>query len=278
MIKNSIFILLSILVAIIAVTSFMYIFDTPTEFFKEFKNGLLGAFVVVMATGIIFYFQVVLEGNREKQNLIYAKKIEFFQRVANVINKINTLQIIKPNDYLELKALKNETILIGGKNALEVFDKMLNILVQKKDKNIHISAEIEGAFEKLFGEFRLELLEESGKSLQEQKSIRKYLNELGNIAEIEDRHEKEKEKVFRSFEEKFKIIESFLNINPKNIDELKDLEKRFALKNVKGRVRLFRKQLIEVNSYKEKLVSLGIGITDAYPIRIGSNYKNKEEH
>ena len=60
MIKNSIFILLSILVAIIAVTSFMYIFDTPTEFFKEFKNGLLGAFVVVMATGIIFYFQVVL--------------------------------------------------------------------------------------------------------------------------------------------------------------------------------------------------------------------------
>jgi hypothetical protein len=272
MIRVYLFILLAILVTIISIVTFVHLFDTPLEFIREFKNGLLGAFVVVMATAIIFYFQVLLEGNREKQNLIYSKKIDFFQKVANVINKINTSQVIKPIDYLELKALKNETILIGGNRSLEVFDEMLEILVNKEQKNIQVSADIESAFEKLFSEFRLELLEESGKSFKEQKIIKNYLTELGNVAEIEDRQEKEKEKVFRTLSDKFNIIENFVNINPENSKDLINLEKKHSINNVKGRVKLFRDQLIKSDIYKNKLISIGIGVKKDDPIKIGSNF------
>ena len=229
-----------------------------------------------MATAIIFYFQVLLEGNREKQNLIYSKKIDFFQKVANVINKINTSQVIKPIDYLELKALKNETILIGGNRSLEVFDEMLEILVNKEQKNIQVSADIESAFEKLFSEFRLELLEESSKSFKEQKIIKNYLTELGNVAEIEDRQEKEKEKVFRTLSDKFNIIENFVNINPENSKDLINLEKKHSINNVKGRVKLFRDQLIKSDIYKNKLISIGIGVKKDDPIKIGSNFSIKK--
>jgi len=249
------------------------LYETPSEFFKEFKNGLLGALVVILATGAIFCFQVSMEGDREKQNLIYEKKINFFQKVANVINKINTTEIIKPNNYLELKGLRNETILIGGKRSLEAFDQMLNILVYDKDKNIPVSPEIESAFEKLFREFRLELLQESGKASEEQKSIKNYLNELGNIEEIENRQEMEK-KIFRTSEQKFEIIESFINIDPKNQNALKQLEKKYLIKNVKGRVKLFKNQLVKEDVYKEKLMLLGLGINEDDPVKIGSNYKN----
>lgn len=276
MIRVYLFILLAILVAIISIVTFVHLFDTPLEFIREFKNGLLGAFVVVMATAIIFYFQVLLEGNREKQNIIYSKKIDFFQKVANVINKINTSQVIKPIDYLELKALKNETILIGGNRSLEVFDEMLEILVNKEQKNIQVSADIESAFEKLFSEFRLELLEESGKSFKEQKIIKNYLTELGNVAEIEDRQEKEKEKVFRALSDKFNIIESFVNINPENSKDLINLEKKYSINNVKGRVKLFRDQLIKSDVYKNKLISIGIGVKKDDPIKIGSNFSIKK--
>lgn len=276
MIRVYLFILLAILVAIISIVTFVHLFDTPLEFIREFKNGLLGAFVVVMATAIIFYFQVLLEGNREKQNLIYSKKIDFFQKVANVINKINTSQVIKPIDYLELKALKNETILIGGNRSLEVFDEMLEILVNKEQKNIQVSADIESAFEKLFSEFRLELLEESSKSFKEQKIIKNYLTELGNVAEIEDRQEKEKEKVFRTLSDKFNIIESFVNINPENSKDLINLEKKYSINNVKGRVKLFRDQLIKSDIYKNKLISIGIGVKKDDPIKIGSNFSIKK--
>ena len=276
MIRVYLFILLAILVAIISIVTFVHLFDTPLEFIREFKNGLLGAFVVVMATAIIFYFQVLLEGNREKQNLIYSKKIDFFQKVANVINKINTSQVIKPIDYLELKALKNETILIGGNRSLEVFDEMLEILVNKEQKNIQVSADIESAFEKLFSEFRLELLEESGKSFKEQKIIKNYLTELGNVAEIEDRQEKEKEKVFRTLSDKFNIIENFVNINPENSKDLINLEKKHSINNVKGRVKLFRDQLIKSDIYKNKLISIGIGVKKDDPIKIGSNFSIKK--
>ena len=276
MIRVYLFILLAILVTIISIVTFVHLFDTPLEFIREFKNGLLGAFVVVMATAIIFYFQVLLEGNREKQNLIYSKKIDFFQKVANVINKINTSQVIKPIDYLELKALKNETILIGGNRSLEVFDEMLEILVNKEQKNIQVSADIESAFEKLFSEFRLELLEESGKSFKEQKIIKNYLTELGNVAEIEDRQEKEKEKVFRTLSDKFNIIENFVNINPENSKDLINLEKKHSINNVKGRVKLFRDQLIKSDVYKNKLISIGIGVKKDDPIKIGSNFSIKK--
>jgi len=276
MIRVYLFILLAILVAIISIVTFVHLFDTPLEFIREFKNGLLGAFVVVMATAIIFYFQVLLEGNREKQNLIYSKKIDFFQKVANVINKINTSQVIKPIDYLELKALKNETILIGGNRSLEVFDEMLEILVNKEQKNIQVSADIESAFEKLFSEFRLELLEESGKSFKEQKIIKNYLTELGNVAEIEDRQEKEKEKVFRTLSDKFNIIENFVNINPENSKDLINLEKKHSINNVKGRVKLFRDQLIKSDVYKNKLISIGIRVKKDDPIKIGSNFSIKK--
>lgn len=276
MIRVYLFILLAILVTIISIVTFVHLFDTPLEFIREFKNGLLGAFVVVMATAIIFYFQVLLEGNREKQNLIYSKKIDFFQKVANVINKINTSQVIKPIDYLELKALKNETILIGGNRSLEVFDEMLEILVNKEQKNIQVSADIESAFEKLFSEFRLELLEESGKSFKEQKIIKNYLTELGNVAEIEDRQEKEKEKVFRTLSDKFNIIENFVNINPENSKDLINLEKKHSINNVKGRVKLFRDQLIKSDIYKNKLISIGIRVKKDDPIKIGSNFSIKK--
>jgi hypothetical protein len=265
--------LASILLVIVAITFFLFLYETPSEFFKEFKNGLLGALVVILATGAIFCFQVSMEGDREKQNLIYEKKINFFQKVANVINKINTTEIIKPNNYLELKGLRNETILIGGKRSLEAFDQMLNILVYNKDKNIPVSPEIESAFEKLFREFRLELLQESGKASEEQKSIKNYLNELGNIEEIENRQEMEK-KVFRTSEQKFEIIESFINIDPKNQNALKQLEKKYLIKNVKGRVKLFKNQLVKEDVYKEKLMLLGLGINKDDPVKIGSNYKN----
>jgi len=265
--------LASILLVIVAITFFLFLYETPSEFFKEFKNGLLGALVVILATGAIFCFQVSMEGDREKQNLIYEKKINFFQKVANVINKINTTEIIKPNNYLELKGLRNETILIGGKRSLEAFDQMLNILVYNKDKNIPVSLEIESAFEKLFREFRLELLQESGKASEEQKSIKNYLNELGNIEEIENRQEMEK-KVFRTSEQKFEIIESFINIDPKNQNALKQLEKKYLIKNVKGRVKLFKNQLVKEDVYKEKLMLLGLGINKDDPVKIGSNYKN----
>ena len=272
MIKINYF-LASILLVIVAITFFLFLYETPSEFFKEFKNGLLGALVVILATGAIFCFQVSMEGDREKQNLIYEKKINFFQKVANVINKINTTEIIKPNNYLELKGLRNETILIGGKRSLEAFDQMLNILVYDKDKNIPVSPEIESAFEKLFREFRLELLQESGKASEEQKSIKNYLNELGNIEEIENRQEMEK-KVFRTSEQKFKIIESFVSIDPKNQNALKQLEKKYLIKNVKGRVKLFKNQLVKEDVYKEKLMLLGLGINEDDPVKIGSNYKN----
>lgn len=272
MIKINYF-LASILLVIVAITFFLFLYETPSEFFKEFKNGLLGALVVILATGAIFCFQVSMEGDREKQNLIYEKKINFFQKVANVINKINTTEIIKPNNYLELKGLRNETILIGGKRSLEAFDQMLNILVYNKDKNIPVSPEIESAFEKLFREFRLELLQESGKASEEQKSIKNYLNELGNIEEIENRQEMEK-KVFRTSEQKFEIIESFINIDPKNQNALKQLEKKYLIKNVKGRVKLFKNQLVKEDVYKEKLMLLGLGINKDDPVKIGSNYKN----
>ena len=272
MIKINYF-LASILLVIVAITFFLFLYETPSEFFKEFKNGLLGALVVILATGAIFCFQVSMEGDREKQNLIYEKKINFSQKVANVINKINTTEIIKPNNYLELKGLRNETILIGGKRSLEAFDQMLNILVYNKDKNIPVSPEIESAFEKLFREFRLELLQESGKASEEQKSIKNYLNELGNIEEIENRQEMEK-KVFRTSEQKFEIIESFINIDPKNQNALKQLEKKYLIKNVKGRVKLFKNQLVKEDVYKEKLMLLGLGINKDDPVKIGSNYKN----
>ena len=272
MIKINYF-LASILLVIVAITFFLFLYETPSEFFKEFKNGLRGALVVILATGAIFCFQVSMEGDREKQNLIYEKKINFFQKVANVINKINTTEIIKPNNYLELKGLRNETILIGGKRSLEAFDQMLNILVYNKDKNIPVSPEIESAFEKLFREFRLELLQESGKASEEQKSIKNYLNELGNIEEIENRQEMEK-KVFRTSEQKFEIIESFINIDPKNQNALKQLEKKYLIKNVKGRVKLFKNQLVKEDVYKEKLMLLGLGINKDDPVKIGSNYKN----
>lgn len=272
MIKVNYF-LASILLVIVAITFFLFLYETPSEFFKEFKNGLLGALVVILATGAIFCFQVSMEGDREKQNLIYEKKINFFQKVANVINKINTTEIIKPNNYLELKGLRNETILIGGKRSLEAFDQMLNILVYNKDKNIPVSPEIESAFEKLFREFRLELLQESGKASEEQKSIKNYLNELGNIEEIENRQEMEK-KVFRTSEQKFKIIESFVSIDPKNQNALKQLEKKYLIKNVKGRVKLFKNQLVKEDFYKEKLMLLGLGINKDDSVKIGSNYKN----
>lgn len=272
MIKINYF-LASILLVIVAITFFLFLYETPSEFFKEFKNGLLGALVVILATGAIFCFQVSMEGDREKQNLIYEKKINFFQKVANVINKINTTEIIKPNNYLELKGLRNETILIGGKRSLEAFDQMLNILVYNKDKNIPVSPEIESAFEKLFREFRLELLQESGKASEEQKSIKNYLNELGNIEEIENRQEMEK-KVFRTSEQKFKIIESFVSIDPKNQNALKQLEKKYLIKNVKGRVKLFKNQLVKEDFYKEKLMLLGLGINKDDSVKIGSNYKN----
>lgn len=272
MIKINYF-LASILLVIVAITFFLFLYETPSEFFKEFKNGLLGALVVILATGAIFCFQVSMEGDREKQNLIYEKKINFYQKVANVINKINTTEIIKPNNYLELKGLRNETILIGGKRSLEAFDQMLNILVYNKDKNIPVSPEIESAFEKLFREFRLELLQESGKASEEQKSIKNYLNELGNIEEIENRQEMEK-KVFRTSEQKFKIIESFVSIDPKNQNALKQLEKKYLIKNVKGRVKLFKNQLVKEDFYKEKLMLLGLGINKDDSVKIGSNYKN----
>ena len=272
MIKINYF-LASILLVIVAITFFLFLYETPSEFFKEFKNGLLGALVVILATGAIFCFQVSMEGDREKQNLIYEKKINFFQKVANVINKINTTEIIKPNNYLELKGLRNETILIGGKRSLEAFDQMLNIWVYNKDKNIPVSPEIESAFEKLFREFRLELLQESGKASEEQKSIKNYLNELGNIEEIENRQEMEK-KVFRTSEQKFKIIESFVSIDPKNQNALKQLEKKYLIKNVKGRVKLLKNQLVKEDFYKEKLMLLGLGINKDDSVKIGSNYKN----
>ena len=272
MIKINYF-LASILLVIVAITFFLFLYETPSEFFKEFKNGLLGALVVILATGAIFCFQVSMEGDREKQNLIYEKVIDFFEIVADVINKINTTEIIKPNNYLELKGLRNETILIGGKRSLEAFDQMLNILVYNKDKNIPVSPEIESAFEKLFREFRLELLQESGKASEEQKSIKNYLNELGNIEEIENRQEMEK-KVFRTSEQKFKIIESFVSIDPKNQNALKQLEKKYLIKNVKGRVKLFKNQLVKEDFYKEKLMLLGLGINKDDSVKIGSNYKN----
>lgn len=272
MIKVNYF-LASILLVIVAITFFLFLYETPSEFFKEFKNGLLGALVVILATGAIFCFQVSMEGDREKQNLIYEKKINFFQKVALVINKINTTEIIKPNNYLELKGLRNETILIGGKRSLEAFDQMLNILIYNKDKNIPVSPEIESAFEKLFREFRLELLQESGKASDEQKSIKNYLKELGNIEEIENRQEMEK-KVFRTSKQKFEIIESFINIDPKNQNALKQLEKKYLIKNVKGRVKLFKNQLVKEDVYKEKLMLLGLGINKDDPVKIGSNYKN----
>ena len=150
---------------------------------------------------------------------------------------------------------------------------MLYILVYNKDKNIPVSPEIESAFEKLFREFRLELLQESGKASEEQKSIKNYLNELGNIEEIENRQEMEK-KVFRTSEQKFEIIESFINIDPKNQNALKQLEKKYLIKNVKGRVKLFKNQLVKEDVYKEKLMLLGLGINKDDPVKIGSNYKN----
>ena len=260
------------IVALISIGHIYFLYGNPEIFIKEFLNGLLGALTVIAATGAIFIFQNNEEANREKQNLIYVKKVEFYQRIAVSLKTIIMSKYVTEKDYNELKVLRLETILICEDKSLGLFNNMLDMMIEvhRKNKRMYLSVEIESAILKLFEGFCIELMKDNGKSQDNKENMLKILNELGNLGNIEENQEKEK-KVFRSEKQKFEILKDFANSMPENI---KKLEVKHKIKDLKLRVKLFKNQ-IKNKGYAKDIEALGISLNEEKGPVIGSNLKNK---
>lgn len=240
-----------------SLATFVYIYDTSEVFFTEFKNGLLGAWAVIIATAALLFFEDNLRSNNEKQKVIYLKKLEFYQEVARTFKQMIISDNITKNQYYEFKALRFEMILICGIKSLKLYDQMLSKMAEvfSNDK-LELSPEIEQSILSLFHEFSLELLQESGKSVAKIEDIRKELD----LAEDEYFEITEKEKKnFRSDQEKFNIIKDFVS-TPNTIENLNELEKKYNIKDLKVRLPLFIKQFREAPELKEYLIKLNISL------------------
>ena len=83
------------------------------EFFNNLINSFLGASVLAIVTAAIFIFQDHIENKRQKQNLIYKNKIEFYKKLNDIVSSFSTTKITDKN-WIEFKNLEYGFILIDS--------------------------------------------------------------------------------------------------------------------------------------------------------------------
>ena len=266
---------ISILIVVsIAIGVFYYLYEIKDEFFKELTNSFLGAYVVISATAIILSLQYFFEENIKKKQLIYEKKVEFFQLVANPFKNILKTRNINENVFYELYALRLEILLICGSKSFDNFNELLEIIKKNhltSKKITELNGETERAIMKLFTSFSLELMEESNQKSGEQRAKKKILSSISYIDIINDNISIiKKQDVYRSPQEKLDLLIDFVN-SPK--EDLPRLNKTYGFKDIRVRVRIFRNTLLKLG-YEEELKQNGISIDPDVNPKLGSNMKN----
>ena len=79
---------LVIIIAILALLgSFTLIYEDTNSYFKELKNGLLGVVIVIMGTASIVVYQYFLEDNNRKKQLVFERKIDFYNEALDKLSK-----------------------------------------------------------------------------------------------------------------------------------------------------------------------------------------------
>ena len=80
---------LVIIIAILALLgSFTLIYEDTNSYFKELKNGLLGVVIVIMGTASIVVYQYFLEDNNRKKQLVFERKIDFYNEALDKFDEI----------------------------------------------------------------------------------------------------------------------------------------------------------------------------------------------
>ena len=110
---------LVIIIAILALLgSFTLIYEDTNSYFKELKNGLLGVVIVIMGTASIVVYQYFLEDNNRKKQLVFERKIDFYNEALDKFDEIFSNQL---DDYTNRKLIfqVSRGMLIASPNAAD---------------------------------------------------------------------------------------------------------------------------------------------------------------
>jgi hypothetical protein len=137
-------IILRNLVIIIAILfllgSFTLIYEDTNSYFKELKNGLLGVVIVIMGTASIVVYQYFLEDNNRKKQLVFERKINFYNEALDKFDEIFSNQL---DDYTNRKLIfqVSRGMLIASPNAADKLAQLSLAIMENKETYYEIFKE-----------------------------------------------------------------------------------------------------------------------------------------
>ena len=123
---------LVIIIAILALLgSFTLIYEDTNSYFKELKNGLLGVVIVIMGTASIVVYQYFLEDNNRKKQLVFERKIDFYNEALDKFDEIFSNQL---DDYTNRKLIfqVSRGMLIASPNAADKLAQLSLAIMENK--------------------------------------------------------------------------------------------------------------------------------------------------
>ena len=124
---------LVIIIAILALLgSFTLIYEDTNSYFKELKNGLLGVVIVIMGTASIVVYQYFLEDNNRKTQLVFERKIDFYNEALDKFDEIFSNQL---DDYTNRKLIfqVSRGMLIASPNAADKLAQLSLAIMENKE-------------------------------------------------------------------------------------------------------------------------------------------------
>jgi len=132
---------LVIIIAILALLgSFTLIYEDTNSYFKELKNGLLGVVIVIMGTASIVVYQYFLEDNNRKKQLVFERKINFYNEALDKFDEIFSNQL---DDYTNRKLIfqVSRGMLIASPNAADKLAQLSLAIMENKETYYEIFKE-----------------------------------------------------------------------------------------------------------------------------------------
>ena len=139
--QKMILINLLIIIAILTLLgSFFFIYEDIYSYFKELKNALLGVVIVIMGTASIVVYQYFLENNNRKKQLVFEKKIDFYNESLNKFDEIFSNQL---DDYTNRKLIfqVSRGMLIASPNAADKLAQLSLAIMENKETYYEIFKE-----------------------------------------------------------------------------------------------------------------------------------------
>jgi hypothetical protein len=217
---------LVIIIAILALLgSFTLIYEDTNSYFKELKNGLLGVVIVIMGTASIVVYQYFLEDNNRKKQLVFERKIDFYNEALDKFDEIFSNQL---DDYTNRKLIfqVSRGMLIASPNAADKLAQLSLAIMENKE-----------TYYEIFKEFILEARKDL--DLMDRISHGNVDTFDPILSKLENLWKKEGRKLrYFSEEEKQQIINQYDNQKNKKIEWLKKTHGVYA-----AQISTWRKQL-----------------------------------